>query len=180
MKKLIYTSLSIMIAVLIFSACSKDKLTIDIPFKPAPKTFSLDSANIVAAKGEIELYKYSIHLNIDSILSANKAGNIKNVKPSKALLTLLANGQAIDFSWLLSARVTIQSGSEAEQTIASLNPVNPTTLAQSLNISTIDLLTQFNNQDVNIRILGDVKPPLPKSSVELQLAIEYLLTLGLL
>ncbi|MCK9219606.1 MAG: hypothetical protein PHF97_04355 [Bacteroidales bacterium] len=134
--RLIFVMLTVaVIPVLFFTSCSKikDLASVDVNYNVPRVSFVYTPATLKGSGTEVVLYEGHVHVNVDSLLSANgiSTGTIGRATFNAVSITIQSPDTA-NFGWLQSARVVISSSGTFNSPVVIGTVTNSNPLAKTI------------------------------------------------
>ena len=155
-----------------FSSCEKvkDLASFDITYPLPTLKFSLDSTTY-QPRTEMLLYSGEVSINLDSIINIYKLDGIEKANFESIVLEIeLPDAIKANFNWLNSIRMSVSANDAGDETkIAFKNDIPANLRILEMEATHADITPLIKQRSFNLRIYGDIAPPLPVQSLDLML-----------
>lgn len=174
--KTVLVIVAFVVAILVVPSCDKvkDMAEFDISYALPDARFTLDSVDYLP-KTEQLLVQQTITLNVDSIIEEHNLDGIGETQFEYIKLEVESPAW-VNFSWLNSARVTVSAEGLSETQVAAVTSVNPDGRSVDLQLSNTNVSSTISTGSFELRVYGDITPPLPAANITLLLTSKIKMT----
>ena len=152
-----------------FSSCEKieDLASFDITYSNPNLMFSVDSMAYLP-KSEVILFRKTLSINIDSIISKHELDGIENAKFETVILEIESPDNG-NFNWLSTGRVTVSAMDLSETEIASTTSIPTDSRSIEFVLTNKEVLSTIKADSFTLKLYGDVAPPIPVKTLQMVL-----------